>query len=32
MGDNFDDELQDFADYGPAELVKVAEDEKPYNA
>jgi hypothetical protein len=32
MGDDFDDELEDFAEYGPAELTKVAEDEKPYQA
>lgn len=32
MGDDFDDELEDFAEYGPAELTKVAEDAKPYQA
>lgn len=30
MGDNFDDELEDFADYGPKEAAKVAADSKPY--
>ena len=32
MGDNFDDELDDFAEYGPAELEKIAEDPTPYKA
>lgn len=32
MGDNFDDELEDFAEYGPQDLQKVAEDPKSYNA
>lgn len=31
MGDDFDDELEDFAEYGPKDLPKVAEDPKPYN-
>ncbi len=26
MGDSFDDDLNDFADYGPAPAAKVAED------
>ncbi len=32
MDDNFDDELEDFADYGPKDIPKVAQDPKPYNA
>lgn len=32
MGDDFDDELEDFAEYAPKELPKVAEDPKPYRA
>ena len=32
MGDDFDDELEDFAEYAPKELPKVAEDTKPYRA
>lgn len=30
MGPSFDDELEDFADYAPEKIQKVAEDPKPY--
>jgi hypothetical protein len=29
--EHFDDELEDFAEYAPKDLPKVAEDPKPYN-
>ena len=32
MGDSFDDELADFADYAPENLSKVAEDHPKYPA
>ncbi len=30
MGDNFNDELEDFAEYGPPDETKAAEDPNPY--
>lgn len=32
MGDDFNDELEDFADYGPPELSKITENPKSYRA